>query len=124
MSFCATHPLIIATCTHPAVVNTMHDTDEALDVAILDDELLETPKLYALILHNDDYTTMEFVVWVLMSVLSLPESKAVAFMLEVHHHGKSKVAVLPKELAEAKQAQIRALAQAEQSPLLVTVEPE
>lgn len=93
------------------------------DVALADPQT-KTPPMYALIMHNDDYTTMEFVVWVLVSVLGLSETKAIGFMLEVHHQGLAKVAILPKELAEVKQKQIMELAEQEEYPLLVTLEPQ
>ncbi len=82
-----------------------------------------TPKMYALIMHNDDYTTMEFVVDVLISVLSMHEQLAYDAMLTIHHQGYAKVATLPKEIAEAKATQIHALAERHEFPLRVTVEP-
>lgn len=96
---------------------------EVSNVALADPQT-KTPPMYALIMHNDDYTTMEFVVWVLVSVLGLAEAKAISLMLEIHHQGLAKVAILPKELAEVKQKQIMELAEQEEYPLLVTLEPQ
>lgn len=92
---------------------------EQSDVAVL--EQVKPPPMYALIVHNDDYTTMEFVVWVLMSVLSLSEGRAMELMLTIHHAGSATVAVLPKEIAELKKQQIIALAEQEEFPLLITL---
>lgn len=100
---------------------------EVGDVALADPQTKEKPSLppmYVLIMHNDDYTTMEFVVWVLTSVLGLSETKAISLMLEIHHQGLARVAVLPKELAEMKQQQIMQLAEQEEYPLLVTMQAQ
>ena len=51
-------------------------------------EELSEPPMYKVLLHNDDYTTMEFVVMILMSVFHHPEARAVEIMLHVHHHGQ------------------------------------
>lgn len=83
---------------------------------------LVTPPMYAVIMHNDDYTTMEFVVSVLMSVLHLSMEEAYSLMLLIHHQGYAKVAVLPKEIAEIKINKIHQLAEAASFPLLVTLE--
>lgn len=106
----------------------VHSPDIELgDVALAERETKREPRLpplYALIMHNDDYTTMEFVVWVLVSVLGLAEAKAISLMLDIHQKGLAKVAVLPKELAEMKREQIMQFAEQEEFPLLVTLEVE
>lgn len=79
------------------------------------------PPMCALIMHNDDYTTMEFVVWVLVSVLDLPINVAYDHMMTIHNEGQAQVAVLPKEIAQMKALQIHQLAEAEDFPLLVTL---
>lgn len=82
------------------------------------------PPLYALIMHNDDYTTMEFVMMVLMSELFLSPELAYRLMMTIHETGMAKVAVLPKEIAEMKALCITQLAEAADYPLLITVRPE
>lgn len=101
-----------------------HDTPEYND---LDTDVMTKsakPPMYAIILHNDDYTTMEFVVWVLVSVLNLPINVAHERMMAVHQEGQASVAILPKEVAEMKVEQIRQLAEQEEYPLLVTLEKQ
>ena len=80
------------------------------------------PPLYAIIMHNDDYTTMDFVVWVLQYELGLNETQAYQIMLDIHYEGQAVVARLPKEIAEMKAQSIRLLAEREEFPLLVTLE--
>lgn len=94
------------------------DTDLDTDVATLVDE----PALYAIIMHNDDYTTMEFVVAVLVEVFAFGYEQAMATMLDIHHKGKAKVGAYPKEIAEMKVAQVEHLAEKFEYPLLVSLE--
>ncbi|OOR87859.1 hypothetical protein B0181_09420 [Moraxella caviae] len=97
------------------------ETDVALDVA--DEVALDEPAKYAVILHNDDYTTMDFVVAVLMQVFGHDLDKAVALMYQVHEQGSAVAAVYVKEIAETKAAQVVQLAENAQYPLLATIEP-
>ena len=82
------------------------------------------PKLYRVLLHNDDYTTREFVVWLLQVVFHRTELEAVQIMLHVHHHGVGVAGVYPREVAEAKVREVEALAERHEFPLLSTMEPE
>lgn len=100
-----------------------HAMDSAIDVA-LRDPLLAKPPMYAIIMHNDDYTTMEFVVAVLMGELNHSPDDAYDLMLQIHHQGLAKVATLPKEIAETKVQRITTLAESYEFPLLVTMEPD
>ena len=83
---------------------------------------LKRPPLYRVILLNDDYTPMEFVVGVLESVFGLDHNTATRVMLEVHHQGKGVCGVYTYEIAETKVAQVMGLAQQHQHPLLCTME--
>jgi ATP-dependent Clp protease adaptor protein ClpS len=83
---------------------------------------LKRPPLYRVILLNDDYTPMEFVVGVLESVFGLDRNSATRIMLEVHHQGKGVCGVYTYEIAETKVAQVTGLAQQHQHPLLCTLE--
>lgn len=82
------------------------------------------PPLYRVLLHNDDYTTMEFVVYVLQNVFQKGEEEAVRIMLNVHVQGVGVAGVYTYEVAEMKVAQVMALSQANDYPLLATMEPE
>jgi ATP-dependent Clp protease adaptor protein ClpS len=85
---------------------------------------LDKPKMFKVIFHNDDYTTMEFVVMVLRSVFQKSDSDAQAIMLAVHLRGAGVAGVYTYEVAEAKTEKAVALAREAQFPLLVTMEPE
>ena len=83
---------------------------------------LKRPPLYRVILLNDDYTPMEFVVRVLEKIFGLDRSTATRIMLEVHTKGKGVCGVYTYEIAETKVAQVTGLAQQYQHPLLCTME--
>ncbi|ADO42056.1 ATP-dependent Clp protease adapter ClpS [Ketogulonicigenium vulgare] len=82
------------------------------------------PPLYKVMLLNDDYTPMEFVVLVLQRFFSLDESRSVEIMLAVHTKGVAVVAVFPYEVAETKVAQVMEFARRNQHPLQCTMEQE
>ncbi len=83
---------------------------------------LKRPSLYRVILINDDYTPMEFVVEVLESVFGMERNNATRVMLEVHTKGKGICGVYSYEIAETKVAQVTSFAQQQQHPLLCTME--
>jgi ATP-dependent Clp protease adaptor protein ClpS len=82
------------------------------------------PPLYKVLLHNDDYTTMEFVVHVLETVFAHNPSSATRIMLSIHHRGVGVAGVFPYEIAETKATKVMELARKAEYPLLCTVEPE
>ena len=83
---------------------------------------VKPPPLYKVLLLNDDYTPMEFVVQVLEKIFSLDRTTATRIMLEVHTKGKGVCGVYTYEIAETKVAQVTGLAQQHQHPLLCTME--
>ena len=85
---------------------------------------LEKPKLFKVILHNDDFTTMEFVVFVLQYVFARDEAEAFAIMLRVHNEGIGMAGLYPYEIATMKSEKAMNLAKAREYPLLCTVEEE
>jgi ATP-dependent Clp protease adaptor protein ClpS len=85
---------------------------------------LKKPPLFRILLHNDDYTTMEFVVYVLGTVFQQPVEEAVRIMLQVHQQGIGVAGVYTYEIAETKVARVLELAKQHQYPLLCTMEPE
>ena len=87
-------------------------------------EKLARPRRYKVLLHNDDYTTMEFVVWVLMSVFHHDEATATGIMLHVHKTGIGIAGVYTRDVAETRAAKVEALARAHEFPLRCSVEEE
>ena len=83
---------------------------------------LKRPPSYRVLLINDDYTPMEFVVEVLEDVFGMERNKATRVMLEVHTKGKGVCGVYTFEIAETKVAQVTSIAQQQQHPLLCTME--
>lgn len=88
------------------------------------DELLEQPHLWKVLLHNDDFTTQEFVVWVLESIFHLPHSEAFAIMMHVHQAGVGVAGRFTRDVAETKVKATQQLAEQHEFPLLVTIEPD
>lgn len=78
---------------------------------------LKKPRMYKVLLHNDDYTTMEFVVFVLRDVFHHSEADAMQIMLHVHKHGIGVAGVYTREIAETRIAQVEALARKHEYPL-------
>jgi ATP-dependent Clp protease adaptor protein ClpS len=83
---------------------------------------VKRPPLYRVVLLNDDYTPMEFVVEVLQTIFAMDRPKATRVMLEVHTKGKGVCGVYIYEIAETKVAQVTSFAQQHQHPLLCTLE--
>ena len=85
---------------------------------------LKKPPLYRVVLLNDDYTPMEFVVDVLQKIFSLDRQQATRVMLEVHTKGKGVCGVYTYEIAETKVAQVNSFSRQHQHPLLCTMEED
>lgn len=83
---------------------------------------LKRPRLYKVILVNDDYTPMEFVVRVLEYFFSMPEDKAISVMFQVHYTGSAICGVYTRDIAETKVAQVNEYAQNNEHPLLCCME--
>ena len=103
--------------------NTNHPGIDDFDLAVKEAKpKLKRPPLYRVVLINDDYTPMEFVVEVLETVFGMERGKATRVMLEVHTKGKGICGVYSYEIAETKVAQVTSIAQQQQHPLLCTME--
>ena len=83
---------------------------------------LDKPKMYKVLLHNDDYTTMEFVVYILQSVFHRSEADAVQIMLHVHRTGIGVAGVYTHEVAETRVQQVETIAKQNEYPLRCSVE--
>jgi ATP-dependent Clp protease adaptor protein ClpS len=82
------------------------------------------PRRYKVIFHNDDYTTMEYVVEVLRRFFHKSETEALHIMLTVHKKGRAVAGIYPRDVAETKIAEVMQDAQEHGHPLLLTTEPE
>ena len=101
------------------------DTERGPDFELAVEEArpeIKEPPLYRVVLINDDYTPMEFVVNILESIFGMERTRATQVMLEVHTKGKGVCGVYNFEIAETKVAQVMGLAQQHQHPLLCTME--
>lgn len=85
---------------------------------------LREPRRYKVIIHNDDFTTMEFVVMILKEVFFLSEENAQALMLQVHHSDKAVVGIYTYDIALSKARKATNMARENGFPLRLTVEPE
>lgn len=88
------------------------------------EEDVRPPRMYRVIIHNDNYTTMEFVVEILRVVFRKRIDDAIRIMLNVHHRGAGECGVYPAEVAETKVDTVHALARDNGYPLRCSTEPE
>ncbi len=100
--------------------------DEQEDGQVLTKKKPKTrkPRMYKVLIHNDDYTPMEFVVAILEQVFRLNQVDATRVMLHVHNQGIGVAGVFPHEVAETKMHQVISNAQRNEFPLQCTLEPE
>lgn len=85
---------------------------------------VQQPRKYKVILLNDDYTPMDFVVRVLQHFFQHSEEKATQLMLQIHLQGRSICGIYTRDIAETKVAQVTDFARQHEHPLLCTMEPE
>ena len=106
----------------------MHDSqhqDSDGDVAVQTaPPQLKRPPLYAVVLLNDDYTPMDFVIEILQQYFALNLDQATQVMLTVHYEGKGVAGVYPREIAETKANQVNNYARSQGYPLLCQIEPK
>ena len=101
-----------------------HDNDRDSGVVTERRQKTQKPPLFKVLLHNDDYTTMEFVVAVLIEIFHHSEGQAIEIMLHVHRRGVGVAGVYAHEIAETKVKKVAERAKEAQFPLLCTLEPE
>lgn len=80
------------------------------------------PRLYKVIMFNDNYTTMDFVVEVLQLFFAMNRERATQVMLKVHQEGSAVCGIYPKDIAETKVAQVSAFAKQREHPLRCELE--
>lgn len=97
---------------------------EFADIEEEADEVVEEPPLYKVILLNDDYTTMDFVVGILEEIFHKTPSEATQIMLLIHNTGSGVCGIYPKEIAETKIEQVHSKARNAGFPLRAVMEKE
>jgi len=85
---------------------------------------LKEPRRYKVTIYNDDFTTMEFVVKILVQVFFKSEAEAETLMLQVHHSDKAVVGIYSYDVATSKVRKATSMAREENFPLRLTVDPE
>ena len=98
--------------------------DEEGGTATITRKKVQLPKKYKVLLHNDDYTTMEFVIYILQSVFHKQIAEAERIMIQVHRNGIGVCGVYTHEIAESKAKKVERMAKEHSHPLLCTIEPE
>lgn len=99
-----------------------NDNQTSGDLRVIVEKKLKEPDRYRVLLHNDDYTSMEFVISVLCGVFHKTTEEATAIMLAVHQHGVGQCGVFTHEVAEAKVRRVHNAARAAGFPLKCTME--
>ncbi|MEK6623750.1 MAG: ATP-dependent Clp protease adapter ClpS [Bdellovibrionota bacterium] len=94
------------------------------DVAAVTRDKIKRPSLYKVLIHNDDYTTMEFVVFILQTVFGKTSEEAQSIMLKVHIDGVGVCGVYTYEVAETKMNKVERLARQNGHPLRSSLEPD
>lgn len=94
------------------------------DLVVQEKRKTARPRKYLVVFHNDDYTTQEFVVHVLVTLFHKTATQATQIMLEVHHRGWGVVGTYSRDVAETKVDQVMRYAREKGHPLRVTAEPE
>ena len=92
------------------------------DILTKNREELKEPPLFKVLLHNDDYTTMDFVVMVLETIFGKNTAEATRIMLNVHHQGHGIAGVYSREIGETKVAVVHRMARKNQFPLKCSLE--
>lgn len=100
----------------------MGEFDQNLELLDQEEEKLQVPKRYTVMFHNDSFTTMEFVVWVVMEVFQASHDDAYRFMLRVHQSGLGAIGNFSYDIARSKADRVMAFAREQGFPLLCTVE--
>ncbi len=98
----------------------MPKIEEELDVALE----LQEPQMFKVLLHNDDYTSMDFVVEVLTGIFRKTSEEAVQIMLQIHEKERAICGVYSFEIAQTKAEQVKQLAKKNEFPLLATIEED
>lgn len=105
-----------------SVSNNQHEGNQESSLSTENGECLEEPKMYRVLLHNDHYTTMDFVVAVLMKIFHKSVTEATMIMLDVHRKGMGVCGVYVYDIAVTKVAQVEKMAKDSGHPLKCSYE--
>ena len=105
-------------------MSTRPDTRESTLTESHSDQKLERPRMWRVLLHNDDYTTQEFVVWILEMIFHKQPGEAFDIMMSVHRSGMGLAGVYTHDVAETKVKTTKQMAEEHEFPLLVTMGPD
>jgi len=83
---------------------------------------LRRPPLWQVVIHNDDFTPMDFVVALLITIFQKSEQEATMIMLDIHKKGKGIGGIYPRDIADMRVLQVKAFAEGREHPLLATIE--
>lgn len=88
------------------------------------EQRVQPPRMWRVLLHNDDYTTQDFVIWILETIFHKPHGEAFSIMMNVHRTGLGIAGVYTHDIAETKVKAAKVEAEVHEFPLLVTMEPD
>jgi ATP-dependent Clp protease adaptor protein ClpS len=119
------HPCAISATFHDTVMSEHEgDHQEQIEGDVATTLEFSRPPFYAVVLFNDDYTPMEFVILVLQQYFGLDLDRATEVMLSVHYEGKGVAGVYPRDIAETKAQLVNRHARVQGHPLLCQIEPQ
>jgi ATP-dependent Clp protease adaptor protein ClpS len=99
-----------------------NETNTRQETVTKDRKALQEPPLYKVLIHNDDYTTMDFVIMILKNVFGKDTAEATKIMLNVHHQGVGVAGIYTQEVGETKVATVHRMARKNQHPLKCSLE--
>ena len=111
------HHLDATAAAGPQITHRPLETEEISEQAISDE-----PPMYRVLLLNDDFTPMDFVVQILMQLFGMTFDQANAVMLEVHHQGRGVCGEFTREIAETRVSQVNQIAREHEYPLMCVME--
>ena len=105
-------------------MSTRTDSNDSTLLESQSDQKVERPRMWRVLLHNDDYTTQEFVVWILETIFHKDRGEAFEIMMSVHRSGMGIAGVYTHDVADTRVRTTKQLAEEHEYPLLVTMEPD
>ncbi len=103
-------------------LNPKEGTQDNVDLLEKEEKKSKKPKLYCVVMLNDDYTPMDFVIWIIQKVFLLPTSEATRLMLDVHNKGSSRIGIFTYDVARSKMERVHELSEQYEHPLKCRLE--